>query len=427
MIGWYQIIAYSITDGIRIFMCFFLIAILLKLERPSKSMIWLSLICGMAIELLSLSPLPKIGTIAFEVLAILFALYWKYQYKSRMCVFLSVCIEIATALWDFLFCAGFEILFQYSTLNGMLQKYIVPIWAVRLLMIVFMLLVAPRDDRADKLLNQFSSVLAVAGMFCVLILSEQSAIPLPDDQLFTWTVFSVVLLVAVLFYRVNRQYEMEKEIVRLKTEQAELIKRDFQNLNRAYSANATLYHDLHNHLEALYSYISNGQTEYALNYIEDLRTPVGKIACSIWTGDEAVDYLISSKISAADRSGIKTKVNIEFPQHTNIKSVDLTTILGNLLDNALEAIIRSKREQPFLYLTIRRINDMLIIKVENSYTQEPFSAGLELKTTKGNSALHGWGLKSARAVAEQYDGTLELAHENGVFCAVATLCFEAIS
>ena len=185
MMEWYQMIAYSLTNGIRVYMCFFLVAILLKLEKPPKSMIWLSLICGMAVAVLSLSPLPQIGTMTFEVLVILFILHWKYQCETRICGFLTVCFEIAVALWDFLFCVGFEILFQYSTLDGMIQKYMVPIWAVRLLMVAFMLYVVLRGENSGKILNQVSSILAVAGMFCVLMLSEQSVVPLPDDQFIT--------------------------------------------------------------------------------------------------------------------------------------------------------------------------------------------------------------------------------------------------
>ena len=56
--------------------------------------------------------------------------------------------------------------------------------------------------------------------------------------------------------------------------------------------------------------------------------------------------------------------NIEYPQHTNIRSVDLVAILGNLLDNALEAVESTEGKLRFINLTIRRINEMLIIKLE---------------------------------------------------------------
>lgn len=423
---WYQMIAYSLTNGIRVYMCFFLVAILLKLERPPKSMIWLSLICGIAVAVLSLSPLPQIGTMAFEVLAILFVLHWKYQCKARICGFLTVCFEIAAALWDFLFCAGFEILCRYSTLDGKLQKYMVPIWVVRLLMVTFMSFVVLRGDNSDKILNRASSILAVAGMFCVLMLSEQSVVPLPDDQLITWIIFSVVLLIAVLFYRVNSQYEMEKEIVRLKTDQAEILERDYQALRRTYADNAKLYHDLHNHIEAIYQCLSQGDIQEAMRYCEDLRTPVREISQTVWTGDKAIDYLISSKMALAEQENIKTTANIEYPHNTNIRSVDLTTILGNLLDNALEAAETAPDSLRFLNLTVRRINAMLIIKVENGYGEAPTQKDENLLTSKTDKAFHGWGLKSVQTAAERYDGTINTEYKDGIFKSVVILSFQPI-
>ena len=120
-----------------------------------------------------------------------------------------------------------------------------------------------------------------------------------------------------------------------------------------------------------YQCLTQGDIQEAIRYCEDLRTPVREISQTVWTGDKAIDYLISSKIALAEQEQIKTKVNVEYPHNTNIRSVDLTTILGNLLDNALEAAETAPDKLRFLNLTIRRINAMLIIKVENGYGNAP--------------------------------------------------------
>ena len=154
-----------------------------------------------------------------------------------------------------------------------------------------------------------------------------------------------------------------------------------------------MYHDLHNHIEAIYQCLIQGDTTEAVRYCEDLRTPVRQISQTVWTGDKALDYLISSKMALAEQEQIKTKVNIEYPHNTNIRSVDLTTILGNLLDNALEAAKAAPESLRFLNLTIRRINAMLIIKVENGYGNTLIQENGKLLTSKKDKAFHGWGLK----------------------------------
>lgn len=212
---------------------------------------------------------------------------------------------------------------------------------------------------------------------------------------------------------------METEIAQLKQEQAEILERDYRTLSRTYADNAKLYHDLHNHIEAIYQCLVQGDTEEAVKYCRELREPVQEIVQTIWTGDRAVDYLISSKISMAEQKGIRTEINIEFPRNANIRSVDLTAILGNLLDNALEAAETAEGRMRFLKLTIRRINAMLIIKAENGCGREPVSIKGEWQTGKKDAACHGWGLKSAETAAERYEGTVCTDYKNGVFRAAA--------
>ena len=231
---------------------------------------------------------------------------------------------------------------------------------------------------------------------------------------------------AVLLYRLNRQHEMETEFAKLKQAQAEILERDYQTLSKTYADNAKLYHDLHNHIEAIYQCLKQGDFDKAVTYCEDLRTPVREISQTVWTGDKTTDYLISSKMALAEQMNVKTKVNIEYPYNINIRSVELTVILGNLLDNALEAACGATEESRFLNLTVRRINDMLIIKVENGCRKAPVLHDGELQTTKKDTAFHGWGIKSVLAAAQRYEGTVDTTFQNGVFRSVVTLSYHPV-
>ena len=157
-----------------------------------------------------------------------------------------------------------------------------------------------------------------------------------------------------------------------------------------------------------------------------MRTPIRDISQTVWTGDKTVDYLISSKIALANQQQIRTKVNIEYPHNTNIRSIDLTTILGNLLDNALEAATMAPDELRFLILTIRRINDMLIIKVQNGYGDTPTQENGKLQTSKTDKTFHGWGLKSVQTAADRYDGAVSTDYQDGIFQSVVTLSFKPV-
>ena len=158
-------------------------------------------------------------------------------------------------------------------------------------------------------------------------------------------------------------------------------------------------------------------------YLDELQAPINNLNSKRWTGDDTVDYLINSKAALAESLGVRFDAAVEFPRFTTLRGADLCAILGNLLDNALEAA-QQVSDAPFVQMKIRRIQQMLVIKVENS-ALPPQTENGTLRSAKTGS-LHGWGLKSAASAAEKYDGVVQAAYEKGVFTAVVTLSFEAI-
>ena len=418
-------ISYFLTNEMRLFLGLFLVAKVMNF-LPERRLLLLSAAGGVLATALQMAELPTIGVLTVELLVITGVTWYCLRDKLNLCLFLIFFYEVGAGLWDFLLQAGLGILFRSENfINPNAVEYLAGIWLVRLLMFIGAITLAKQGHPNAGTLRALS-VLVILGMFGAVTLSEQTILPLNEDQVGTWIILSVILLFAILFYRVNRQREMEAEIAKLKQEQAEITERDYQALRRTYADNAKLYHDLHNHIEAIYQCLIQGDTKEAVRYCQELRTPVRQISQTVWTGDKALDYLISSKIALAGQEQIKTKVNIEYPHNTNIRSVDLTTILGNLLDNALEAAKTAPESLRFLNLTIRRINAMLVIKVENGYGNTPAQENGRLLTSKKDKAFHGWGLKSVRTAAERYDGAIRTDYKDHVFQSVVTLSFQPV-
>lgn len=423
----YQIISLFCTTGIRIFLCVCLLAKLMDFTIV-KIRTSIYVLGGTGIVMgLSLCSLSQFYLKGIEILILFLITHLLFRKNPRICLGLIFFYEIGVSLWEFLVSAGLGIIFRsqefiiYESL-----EHITAVWIVHIFMLGMVVIFSKKKRIESRRVFRLVSMIAVLGLFGVILLSSQSVILLSDDQLTTWVILSLVLMFAVLFFNLNRQYEMEKRILNLKEEQAELLERDYQTLNRTYMANAKLYHDLHNHLEVMYRYLTQGKTGEAIQYLDDLRTPIKEISQTVWIGDEAIDYLINSKISFAEQAHIALNVNIEFPRNTNIRNADLTAILGNLLDNALEATQNSTDELRFINFTMRRINNMIVIKVENSCDVPPTEDNEEIQSIKDDKQLHGWGLKSVRTAAEHYDGTLETTFKHSVFCAVVTLSYDVL-
>ena len=355
----------------------------------------------------------------------------------RMNLFVAVFWEIAVSLWQFLIAAWLGVFFQSPRfLEPDTAEGQAAVWLFSGLLAGAAVLMAGKKKavsggeaeggglREEGSFSRPVTMAAVIGLLAAVSLSEQNRLVLEDDELYRWTILSVVLIMGMLLYNMQRQYEGEKEIARLKSEQAELLERDYLALNQAYSANARLFHDFHHHIGAMRQLLAHDKYKEAAAYLDELQAPLREIRAGHWTGDETADYLISVKKKTADDTGIAMQIQVEFPRRTNIRSADLCTILGNLLDNALEAAAKvTPQEERFIRLTIRRINQMLVIKVENCFAAPLKKKGGELQTTK-EGGLHGWGLKSARAAAERYDGTVQTSCEGEIFRAVVLLSYQ---
>ena len=248
--------------------------------------------------------------------------------------------------------------------------------------------------------------------------------------LIIWGILLDVLYLRISLAYSHIRYQKEKEYMATISMQKELLEKNYSALNQAYSVNAKLFHDFHRHLEIMLQMANKNRDTDMIKYIEDLSEPLKEIASVIWIGDETVDYIINSRYSRAKEKGIRMEMNIEFPYNTNIRSNDLCTILSNLLDNAIEACERAeelgRHDSPAIYLTIRRIQNILIIKMENSSPLPEYNGNGEPNTAKEDKTLHGFGLKNVEAAVLKYDGVMQSSYEDNIYRTIITLSFEGV-
>ena len=131
------------------------------------------------------------------------------------------------------------------------------------------------------------------------------------------------------------------------------------------------------------------------------------------------DAILNSKLSLAEKRDIPVNCRAILPQELSIEDVDLCVMLGNLLDNALEACEKIPREQRFLRIYMVVNKAQLYISIQNSAKEElDFNERNYISTKRGN---HGLGMKRVKALADKYEGYLTLANEPGIFAAEVTL------
>ena len=220
---------------------------------------------------------------------------------------------------------------------------------------------------------------------------------------------SLALLYAI---QVLEDHERLEEANKL----ASLRESYYQGLRREERQVRTLRHDLRNHLTALRGLVELGQGDKALQYIDQLADSSalrgGKRLCE----NDAANAVLSAKAEAMGRSGLTADFAVSLPKALPLAEVDLCALLGNALDNAMEAAERA--EDRTVILRCRAEKGLFMLRMENAYAGE---LAPELATTKTDKASHGFGLAGMREIAERLGGSLETRAQAGRFELVVCL------
>lgn len=207
----------------------------------------------------------------------------------------------------------------------------------------------------------------------------------------------------------------------------QVLEENYHLLTDLYQKNERLYHDMNHHLQMIYHLAKKHDVMEISEYVNSISAPINALSDMIWSGVDIVDAILNHTLLETERLGIETDVNVEFPENISITPDDLCVILFNLLDNAIEACLRYRQQteqHPSMQVTIRRIHQFLIIKIQNSCIPPRKKVFGIFPTTKADARHHGIGLRNVRETVEKYNGNLEIEIQGDVFLTTALLFFE---
>ncbi|MCP1103348.1 hypothetical protein M2454_001436 [Aequitasia blattaphilus] len=170
-----------------------------------------------------------------------------------------------------------------------------------------------------------------------------------------------------------------------------------------------VYHDLKNHFLLSDKNEISEKTKKLLNSYENYYD----------TGNEFLDIILADKIAKASKYEIRLEIKADFYHGEFIDPLDISSIFGNLLDNAIEATKKVQMEKRIIYFEVNTKGEMLSIVIKNSMT---LSKEYELLATeKKNKRLHGLGIMNVRETLKKYGAVLALATEGKFFIASAII------
>lgn len=192
----------------------------------------------------------------------------------------------------------------------------------------------------------------------------------------------------------DRQKDMAEEIRRIQ-QQIRLLK-----------------HDMKNHTLVILSYLEGNKTEEARQYAGEILDKLNRMYTYVNVGNSLLSYIINSKLSVAKERGIEIKAEIENLPFSYMDSVDFSSLLNNMLDNAIRGALDSECKK--LEMNIASEKGFDVITVKNSIDGSVLKDNPELETSKEEPG-HGYGMKQMKAVIEKYEGSMDIYEKDGMF------------
>ena len=347
-------------------------------------------------------------------------IFWGFSYSIICLVAEQISFFIPVTLYKG---ASLELL-----LGGTLRK---PYTMLYLAMIAVFVLLFHSIGNKDISLSPFQKVayifIAISGLAIghyILRLTLESVDKFGDSsfsaRLSLVDLFFIILFLVLMLYIYQLGYSKEENI-RLLEEQKiyELERTEFNSLSETTERLRKMKHDMQIYVDAINVLAKDKKWDELIAYTEQYHNTLATTQSAIATGNIAIDCILTAKLDYAEKHGIKTEYSIMAPENFPLDSVELSSILGNIWNNSIEAgerlIISDPTEHPYIYFYIKPYQNVILIHIENNYDGVIKGSidGDILSVKQGKE--HGLGIRLVKELVEKADGVLQITSDNKIF------------
>ena len=220
-----------------------------------------------------------------------------------------------------------------------------------------------------------------------------------------------IIMINALLWILFMPWYINRKISRF---QNELVDKHYEEVETMYRKMRGWRHDYHNHIQVLKAHMEMKDYEEASCYLDMLNHDLSTVDTVIKTGNVMVDAILNSKLSMMKEKNIHIDVTAIVPSEVPFSGIDLSVLIGNLLDNAMEACVKQENEDNrFIRIYIDIVKKQLYIAITNSMDGRAKKAGMKYLSSKGG--IHGFGLLRIDGIVRKYGGLINRQNEEGVF------------
>lgn len=357
--------------------------------------------------------LPSAWNICVTMVTTLFVVLNIFEGKTWMKCFFSIAFD---AIWMLAETLIGDLLMIYDVNIAKVQAFGSFVSKLFFFIVIIVLKKVFTNEKVRELPNRHSILLILIPMGSIYIMNALFILAYRTEWKHAeiYSLISVVILLfinALIFYmyiklsidlqvkRMNMVYEQQLDLCERHQEETELSILQMRDIR----------HSMRNHYLSILAYAEKGECERIIKFVRDVMEE-GKLEVlkTVNTGNIVTDSLVGYWQKTAENKGIEFQSELDIPMEMPFRGADISLILGNLLENAVEGAEKAERRKYIRFmLKYDKLN--LLVIVENSYSGKLLKGeGQNLRTTKADAVNHGIGLSSVRRTAGKYHGTVNI-------------------
>ncbi len=281
--------------------------------------------------------------------------------------------------------------------------------------ILFLIVIMVRRIYRHEIIlgKKYAVTMGIYSIFLLtflLVMAEFSmnTVKLKMSLFLLFFIISIIMELLTLSFVIEagESYEQKQraEFIELKNS---MLQQSLNETKQAFQLWRKSIHDYKNNVLVLSQLAQNDDIEGIKKYLKKETALIDRKIFCIHTGNSVIDVIINTKQHFAEAKGILFVVNAFLPKHGTIRDLDLANILGNLLDNAIEASM--EEQDPYIDAIIRQEKSFMLIKVTNKYCGELPG---NMRSSKKNKIFHGIGIESVKSTVEKYHGEFSIKKQD---------------
>ena len=259
-----------------------------------------------------------------------------------------------------------------------------------------------------KILLPVTPCWVISLLLCFLLTWQCFVMQYVLHPLFVFVLLGLLYTSIMVIHYTNRIHDQaqEKKAWEIAEHHYAMQQEYYDQLRVQQEETRALWHDISKYLRASKAEASDG----ALVQVQEM---LDSISCVVDVNNRVASVILNEYVQAARASDIELEMDVQVPEVLFVTAADLYVLIGNTMDNAIEACQNLSKEERRIALKLKTHNNILFFELSNPFRED------HLRRVR--SSYHGYGLKNVARCVEKYNGRMEVSKENGVFQVTAYL------